>query len=179
MADGDEYRKLIEELASKSINQRVSNGQPLHAGILLETMLKRARSRVCIFSGNLDPAAYDQPGILDAVVQFMRRSGARLRILLQETQARELLMQKPLVRILDENKATAMGVTEIRCAKGPYSTPRAHHFSVMDDHAYRFEVDHAKMQAFANFNEPKVAKDLLTAFDQAFDIAVPMLLIPG
>lgn len=178
-SEAAEYRKLIEDLASKCVNQRVSNGQPLHAGVLLETMLKRARACVSIFSGNLAPAAYDQPGVVEAASQFMQRGGAKLRILLQETQSRDSLMERSLVRSLDQIKTKARGTLEIKCAKGVYSTKKAHHFAVMDDHAYRFEVDHEKMQAFANFNEPKVAKDLLAAFDQAFSMATPTLLIPG
>ncbi len=174
-----DYRQLIEELARKSMNQRVSNGQPQHAAILLETMLKRARESVRIFTGELSPEAYDAPGLVEAALQFVGKHGSRLRILLQERHTREWTMGRPLVKSVDVNKANLCGTLEVRCATGAYAGPAAHHFAVMDEQGYRFEHDHSKMRATANFNEPKVARSLITAFDLAFGIAVPLLVVPA
>jgi len=169
------YRLLIDRLARGSVNQRIPNGHPMHAAILMESMFENARNDMRIFSGQLAGETYDQPELIDAACRFLERPGARLRILLQDTLPIEELARKRLVVELAEKNSRRLGAMELRTATGVYASGAAKHFAVMDDRGFRFEVDHPGTQAIANFNEQDAARDLSAAFDAAFRMAKPVI----
>jgi hypothetical protein len=166
--DAAEYRKIIQFLASGSVNQRIQNGKPVHAAILLEAMFSKARSEMRIFTGELSPQTYDYPELITAAKQFLKRQGGRLRILIQRASELEAIKDRPLVSaLLSEGPRSNF---QLSFARGAYSADNAKHFAVMDDVGYRFETDHKNTRATANFNEPRFAADLISAFDRAFSI---------
>lgn len=168
-----EYKKLIGRLAEKRVNQRVPNGLPEHAAVLLETMFSYAVAEMRIFSGDLHEIVFGKPPVLEAVSVFTSRPYSKLQILLQRPKDESWMGSHPLIvrmrEIAQSNRVH--GTFEIRNAAGSYASPKAHHFSVMDNDGYRFELDHDNTKAVANFNEPKVARNLINAFDEAFKIA--------
>jgi hypothetical protein len=166
-ADALEYRQLIERLARGGVNQRITNGWPEHASILLESMFKHARSNVRIYSGSLRQDTYDQDELVGEAKRFLAKGG-RLSILLQKVTA-DLADHK----FVQAARSAAPGTLQIKAASGVYATDKAKHFAVMDDCGYRFEIDHAATKAVANFNEPAVACELISAFDRAFALAAP------
>lgn len=178
----DEYRQIIEKFAREHIPQRVPNGLPQHAAILLETMFKYAGAEMRIFSGELHEGVFGQPSMIDAVVGFIEKRYSSLRILLEKEKDDDWVRNHPLVKAISQ-VGEAHGHAEIRCASGLYAGGKANHFAVMDNDGYRFERDHASCRAIANFNEPDVAKSLIQAFDVAFDLAglqsKPIFLMPA
>lgn len=177
--DTTEYRKIIQHLAAEKINRRIPNGKPAHAAILLEAMFTKADRDMRIFSRSLDESTYDNADLIDAAQRFLSRPATRLRILLQNRIDVSALKSHPLIKALSEMTAALTTAHEqklqIRFAEGAYSKDSAKHLAVMDDLGFRFEVDHDKTQAIANFNEPRVASELATAFDRAFMMAKPAI----
>ena len=170
------YGDLIERLAAQKLNQRISNGVPAHAAILLETMFRHAEEEIRIYTGKLDGDTYAAPALIREAKRFLRRPGTCLRVLLQERRTVEWAKEQPFIKQLLDTPP-GLGTFEVRCARGIYATDKAKHFSVMDGTGYRFEVDHAKTRAVANFNEPEVARDFSSAFDRAYEIADPDPLV--
>jgi len=165
-----EYREIIERFARERVNQRVPNGLPQHASVLMETMFRNATAEMRIYSGELHDGVFGSPAMISSVESFLSKPYASMKILLQKQKDGSWLNSHALVQAIKQLKEPH-GRAEIRCAQGVYATDSANHFAVMDNDAYRFELDHNATKAVANFNEPRVAKDLLTAFDRAFDIA--------
>lgn len=165
-----EYRSIIEQLASAHTNQRVSNGLTVHAAILLETMFKNASAEMRIFSRELNEVVYGTDSMLDAVRGFISKPYSSLKILLERELTEEALETHSLIKAL-KSVSGPHGSVEIIAASGNYSSGEVEHFAVMDNDGYRFEFDHDNTKAVANFNEPKVAKNLLKVFDQAVAFA--------
>lgn len=173
-ADALEYRQLIERLAMGGVNQRIPNGVPLHASILLEAMFRHAKADIRIFTGVLSEKTYDYQGLIVAARRFLSRPGSRLKILLQKPQSKAQLEQRQLIRVLTdvgENR----GDLDVRCAQGVYATEAAKHFAVMDEQGFRFEIDHENTRAIANFNEPDLAAELTLTFDRAFSLGAELV----
>jgi hypothetical protein len=162
ISGADEYRKIIQLLSTGMINQQIPNGKPLHAAILLEAMFKKARREMRIFSRDLAPSTYDAPELIEAAEDFLKR-GLRLKVLIQDRQSASEVERRKIVRRLKE-----IGGMDLRFAEGAYSRQDAKHMAVMDETGYRFETDHNKTIAIANFNEPAAASELASAFDRAF-----------
>ena len=161
-----EYRRLIHRLASGAIDQRIPNGKPIHAAILLEAMFEHASSDVRIFTGAMSPRTYDAPFLVEAARRYLSRPGRSLKVLIQKKV--DGLHDRPIMKAI----AGAPGLA-VRFARGTYATDAAKHIAVMDTVGYRFEAEHSTTSAIANFNEPKVASELATAFDRAFSMATP------
>jgi len=158
------YRQLIERMAKNRVSQRIPNDVPEHARVLLETLFNFAKSDVRIYTGQLWDNVYGSAGLVEAARQFIDRGG-RLRVLVQKPMNEHDAAEHPLLKRLG---TCTRGTVEVRCATGIYATDKAKHFAVSDTTGYRFEHDHSQTKAVANFNEPSVAIELATAFDQAF-----------
>lgn len=171
MNNVNEYRAIIERFAHERINQRVSNGMAVHAAVLLETMFKHAAAEMRIYTGELHQDVFGQSGIVDAAKGFLSKPYARLRILIQKKHDLAWVHGHPLLKAIND-MAAPHGDLEVRFASGVYASDQANHFAVMDNDGYRFELQHENCQAVANFNEPRVAKNLLSVFDQAFELGV-------
>lgn len=177
MTDTRVYRHLMEQLARRRMNQRVSNGISEHASILFETMFRHAKEEVRIFTGELRPSVYGTPTLISAAKDFLSRTSTRLRILIEQPADVEALREHPLLRVLSESvPRVERDQLKLRQAVGSYAQKGAKHFAVMDDCGFRFEIDHEATQAVANFNEPDVARELSVAFDSAFKMGLPLEL---
>jgi phosphatidylserine/phosphatidylglycerophosphate/cardiolipin synthase-like enzyme len=162
------YRQFIERIADSQLNQRIPNGKPAHAAILFETMFKKAKDTVRIFTGDLSREAYGTQELLQSAKSAVQR-GVTVQILLQHKKDRAWMVAQPLIETAMYNGSLPSNI-EVRCAIEPYSSSTKH-FAVMDHVGYRFEVDHDHCKAFANFNEPVAANNLARAFDGAFSAA--------
>lgn len=175
MTPRNDYRKIIQRLASDQVNERIPNGAPQHASILIETMFNHAVAEMRIFSKALTNDVYATDEIVDAAKAFFSKSYARLFILLQKKPTSEIEWIKEhklllALREIDNPKSDYRNI-QIRYAKGSYTEDDANHFAVMDNDAFRYELDHNNRTAVANFNEPETAKSFIKAFDRAFDLA--------
>jgi hypothetical protein len=164
------YKKVVGRLARGKICQQIPNEHPMHAAALIETMFDNAEKDVRIFTGKLAKATYDQPDLVAAAARFLERPGARLRILVQRQLTRADLQDRAMIAKIHESPKL-----EIRQATGSYAESDANHFAVMDEHGFRFELEHSKSEAVANFNEPRIARELIAAFDSAFAMGKPLI----
>jgi len=160
-----EYRELVEKLVRNNSATRISNGQSAHAAILIETMFKNACSEVRIYSGELNNDVYCGDGVIHSAIEFLKKAGSSLRILLQKDH--ESSSHKLLNAI--ESNDDLLGDYEVRVAVGTYATDDADHFAIMDEKGFRYEIDHDKCNAIASFNEPETAQKMATIFDFVFD----------
>jgi len=163
------YKKVVGRLAKGQICQQIPNEHPMHAAALIETMFDNAEKDVRIFTGKLAKATYDQPDLVAAAARFLERPGARLRILVQRQLTHADLQDRALLAKLNESVKL-----EIKQATGSYAESDANHFAVMDERGFRFELEHSKSEAVANFNEPRIARELIAAFDTAFSMGKPL-----
>lgn len=168
----NEYRQIIEQFARERTNARVSNGLPLHASILIETMFKSAKAEMRIFTRELDNNVFGNADILAAAEKFISRPYAKLEILLQKSQNEKWASSHPLLTKLAElSQSGPHGNVVVRNAVGSYSNEGTNHFAVMDNDGFRYELDHDGCRAIANFNESRTASKLAEFFDLAFDIS--------
>lgn len=162
------YRRVIARLAKGRVFQEIPNEHPMHAAILIEAMFDNAVQDVRIFTGKLAMQTYDQPELVQAAKRFIDRPGSRLRVLIQHPMTRGDLEPSQLFQALKGTRA------EFRTATGSYRDDDANHFAVMDDIAYRFELEHEHTRAIANFNDPENARNLVAVFDSAFSMGEPL-----
>lgn len=178
MDDILEYRTIIERFARDRIDARVPNGLPQHASILIETMFRSATAEIRIFSRELDEKVFGSSEIKNAVIKFIsNKPYANLKILLQKNHDEKWINNHFLVNAIKQIDGLH-GRVEIRNAAGSYAKDDTNHFAVMDNDGFRFELDHDNCKAVANFNEPKTAKKLITAFDEAFKISRENFITP-
>jgi hypothetical protein len=170
------YRKTIQALASGDVNQRIPNGEPAHAAVLLEAMFRKAKADVRIFSRALATNTFGNVELIDAADRFLARRGTRLRVLLEKPMDPVAMDRHPFISSVRDVAAKTTGLCgafELRFARGTYATETAKHMAIMDDVGFRLETNHENTQAVANFNEPGVALELAAAFDRAFSMGVP------
>lgn len=173
MEQAADYKKIITRLAEEHIDARIPNGLPQHASILIEAMFLNASEEIRVFTKNLSDDVFGVPDVVSAVKKFLSKPCAKLKILLQQPSDLNNLSTHPLLDAFFNirDKEMLHGTVEIRNATGSYTKDEANHFTVMDNDSFRFETDHHNCKAVANFNEPKIAKKLITAFDSAFSMA--------
>lgn len=166
------YRQFIEVLARDNVNQRIPNGHPVHASVLVEAMFEKAEREMRIFTGSLAAETYDEPLLVDAACRFLTKPRSRLRILLQQPMQKTDVLSRKMVSEILAMRARRVGTFDVRVADPAYA--HDDHYAVMDDGGFRFEVDHTETTAVANFNEPSVARELASGFDVAFGLGVPV-----
>lgn len=176
----DEYKRMIKLFADGKIAIRIPNGRPEHASILMQAMFENATSTVRIFTRDLNEKIYGSAEMLKAVRSFIDRPNSCLKILFQNNQSLSLVEQHPLLKeITNITSSGQHGTIEIKNAVGSYANNAANHFAVMDNDAFRYETNHDGCKAVANFYEPKIAKNLIQAFDSAFSMAKESLFVMG
>ena len=166
-----EYREIIEELAQQRTNQRIPNGMPQHAAVLIETMFRNSIAEMRIFSMECSPNIFGRPEVIEAACDFLSKPYSKLRIIVQKKQEPQWALEHPLLKTFKELEELH-GEVKVVNATGAYADADASHFAVMDNDGFRYEFDHDNCKAVANFNEPVIAKRLLSSFDSAFGIAI-------
>ncbi|MBF0320997.1 MAG: hypothetical protein HQL01_14455 [Nitrospirae bacterium] len=153
----DEYYATIEECAKKKKSLEISNGSPEHAARLMETFFKYGRKRVFIFTGKLEHV-YDADDMIDEALTFLNKPDCSLTIAFADkgvldTDIKNHAFIKGIIS--DSNAAKKFKLYDAREWFSEIS-----HFALMDNSAYRYEIDHDKSQAIANFNDVKTVQRL-------------------
>ena len=138
----DEYRAAAENRAKNKIAQRIRNDSMAHAKVLIETMIgfmPTAGDSVGIYSGRLPKEAYEKS---------LRETNAKqVTILVDDSRDLEWLNDLP------PPQKGRIKVFQI-------AKPRPNHFLFVSSGAFRFEIDHKRSAAEANFNEQNVVSAL-------------------
>lgn len=149
-----DYRDLMERLASRLTDVRFLNGFPEHVPVFLETVFQHSRWTVRIFAKGFE--VLEDPRVQHELTQYIYRPGRSLKLLLQNP----IGVPNHLTQLIPH--------VEVRQAVGTYAQDHAKLFMVMDDCGFRFE--HEPDQVVANFNERKTCRQLIEAFDKAFEM---------
>ena len=162
-----DYYANIDKCAVEAIDRFIKNGQPEHATYLMTKMVNLASDHIRLFSGSLvrdvcDKHVYADEGLIESIKLFLNRS---------EKATLEIAVQKevdggsehPIIKSVQEmrDNGTLKGVFDIRKVDADDDT---NHFMVMDDNAYRLELDHDPCNAIANFNDKKTSKQITSFF---------------
>lgn len=183
-SDELDYFEFIDNCALLGENQDISNGKPSHGLYLIKTMFNLASKKVRLFSGSLKKTSelemdssgngielYENESIIRSACDFLSRKGTELDIIIQNgvDGGKD---NHPLIKAINELKSNGKlrGECSIRelseDGRGILKNAEfEHHFVVMDESAYRLEIDTEQAKARANFGDGVFAKKLADIFD--------------
>lgn len=177
------YFELIDRLAKKPKDLLVSNGLPEHAAYLIFTLLENAKKNIALYTSTLAKAIggvriFSDTNIINAAVNFLETPNTTLQILVSDQlELAEGLEPKdhPFVNAIvsDKNVHGSFGISRISDDSMKFQYP----FLVVDESAFRVELEPSEARAVANFNEPKFATRLNKLFQHLAQSATPLL--PG
>jgi hypothetical protein len=158
-----EYFKLIDNCAATHENFTIPNSEPEHAIYLLKTLFKNAQSAIRIFTGSLFEHVYGDTGLGEEARNFLRKDeNNSIRIAYQESL--DMDNSAFIQSILNDDQGKG-SITIWNASESEKYKAVNNHFAVMDDKAFRFEIDHTSTKAIANFGDPVNAKRLVAIFD--------------
>lgn len=162
------YTEYIEHLASNSINEEFFNSSELHAQIVLTSMVRHARTKIRILSGNMCSEISNNPTYLNEVKSFLAERSGSIDILFCDSQDhfKTTEIYKLLSNFIPEQVRIKTTKTRLVIGEKPI------HFSVADDTAFRLETDIEKRMARGNFNDTVNGKMLSERFDSLFATAI-------
>ncbi len=164
----ENYYKNIDECALNRINFPISNGEARHAAYLLRTFFKFAKERVCIYTGSLFPGVYENEELIKNAIMFLKNnSNAILRIAYQDNVSSEKIIKRKIIQeIIKNDLSPRLLLLNASSAGFKHKNLYPNHFALMDGEAYRYELDHVKRSAEANFGDPDIAMDLSIIFNK-------------
>jgi hypothetical protein len=171
-----QYQLTVTEAARTKSNMIISNRDASHAAVLFTVMFDHAEHHVRIFSGALSKKFYEQQGIIDAALRFLRKGG-RLDVLV-ENSVEGGPAGNAFVSALTDMNAT---IVELRLDSLPNHEKVFEdfcHFLAMDESGYRVELAKDTYEARASFNDPVITKNLIRLFESLRKI-VPTPLLEG
>lgn len=176
------YFEYVDAVIARGKNERFSNGKPWHAAYLIYKFLRAAQRHVRLFSGTLVRSTtagvriYEDPNIVEAAGDFLKRPGSSLRIALEKhiDAPGGNPDEHPLVAGVLRLKAQGRlrGSLEIRCVNNQTVNSLRqrgvlHHMMLMDECGWRLETDPnpADVKAIVNAGNSEEAAILGHAFD--------------
>jgi hypothetical protein len=157
-----DYYKLVENCASKKLDVEIANGQIDHAQILLEAMLRHGKKSIKIFTGALREELYSDFKFKVSVKIYFLISIGTLTFLIQNI---DNLKEHELYKLARELDPKAKRITFHILNNSSDAGDETNHFAVMDNLAYRLEIDDERVEAKANFNDEKQNQELTKKFD--------------
>lgn len=176
-----EYFGIIDKACADKRNAILSNGKPAHAAYIIVKFFENATQRIRLFSGHLTRqlegvSIYESPHIINAASVFLNRPGTSLSILLEkdiDVPLGKTVKDHPFIRGIE-----AAGVSDgqviikkvhLNFLKILRDNNYAYNWMVMDEQAFRLEMDPDKVEAYVNFGDPPFAKGLGHTFDALFE----------
>jgi hypothetical protein len=169
--DINEYFELIDKFAKNFEELTIPNSEPIHAAYLIKTFFKNAQSTIRIFTGSLFEGVYGDKNLQEEARNFLRKDeNNSIRIAYQESL--DINNSTLIQTILNDDQKK--GSLKIWNASEKYPDFK-NHFAVMDDKAFRFEIDHVTTKAIANFGDFANAKKLVGIFDKISENSASIL----
>ena len=167
-----EYRNIIDRCADTGENFVINNGNATHAAYLLTKFFAKAKDQVRIFTGELFAEVFDNQLLIDAAVEFLSSdTHHKIVVAFQEKEGKEGKEGRVLKRNFVKELVTRpenVGKLEIYSISLDLDG-QVNHFAVMDSIAFRYELDHDKKSAVANFGDQKNSNKLKQFFDKLID----------
>ena len=169
--DREEYYRTIDKCAESGKDFVIHNGNAEHAAYLLTKFFGKAEKRVRIFTGALFGGVFDNEKLVQAACDFLSDNANRkIVVAFQDGDDKTTqVLSKKFVQELAALPDNA-GTLEIYSVsdKAPLDN-QINHFAVMDTSAFRFELDHEKKSAVANFGDSMNSTKLQVFFDKLVD----------
>jgi hypothetical protein len=169
-AAGDElkvYREAVTAAMEAASNPSaltphdvIYNRSAEHAAIIVEHLFRAAKERVMIVSSRLDTKVYGVPEVIDAATSFLNNNpSARIDVLIETDVDSEAHPWLSALRAVDKNRVSVTRLPSTLVARYKYN------FAVADGRHYRIEQDREKFDAFAQFGNREIGKELVTTFN--------------
>lgn len=164
-----EYEDRIRKARLEDSLDILSNLSSAHASIVINELVAQATEKkvpLRMLSGELFPGCYDD--LTERVTEFLEGwdSGSHepaLRVILTDWAGDPGKTHKFYQAIATHTKGENPKV------KIKTTNTNAPHFTVVDRHAYRFELDHETMEARLSFNHEELARKLVDYFDTIYE----------
>ena len=181
------YFKMIDEAMERKEDKIISNGKPAHAVYLLNKFLECAKQSVKIYTGTLaqtfdNVVAYADPQMARSAINFLSKENSELSIVIvnePDVHPGMTINEHPLLKAISEADSEIEGRVDVWRGNPEDWEDYQYHFLVMDDEAFRIEVDTEEAQAYVHFADPGFAKNLSDTFDLFRDRAEHLLSLPA
>jgi len=164
------YKDIINRCAEAGENFVINNGNAMHAAYLLTKFFAMAKKQVRIFTGELFAKVFDDPHLINAAVNFLSNDADRkIVVAFQEEEGKNSrVLERDFVKKLTTTLPENSGKLKIYSISLDLDG-QVNHFAVMDSSAFRYELDHDKKSAVANFGDQKNSNKLKQFFDKLID----------
>lgn len=166
------YREYVNKCAGNRYDDIIPNSNLNHAKILIAAFFSHAENIIRIFSSRLHSNIYEDNEVVKNAHHFLQNDKSRkIVILLQEINEanKNELADHHLMKICQEFPQQCELKTVAESDKNITS-----HFVIMDEIGLRFCPDKEGTSAFATFNQPKAATNLVQQFKLLFNRAISL-----
>ena len=171
------YFNMVDMVFEAKDEKTISNGRPAHAVYLLYKLLSGASRRVRIYTGRLKQTfdgvlAYKDPCLAAAAVHFLERPGTELLVALADNlDVPDGCEPKdhPFIEAILEAHGRING--KLRLYDASETGLFEYHFAVMDEKAFRVDVDVDRAQAYASFGDAEFAEVVARVFDRIVGVS--------
>ena len=178
------YFERVSKLLNERADIRFSNGQPAHAVYLMKLFFQTAERRMRIFSGNLARRTekgillYENPHVISASANFLCRPGNKLMIVLEkdiDVDDGQTADGHPFIAEILKRRNTGdmkgslfLGKARQEDLKFLRDKKFLHHLVIMDEQAWRIEIDPVpnRVKAQVNAGDRAGAQTLVNLFDK-------------
>ena len=166
-----EYRNFVNNLAKSHEQRMFLNSDEEHALAVFEKIFEISNSKVRIFAGNLCHHVGNEPKYIESLSDFIERNGV-VNILLNKFNEDDVKSSN-LFKRLAYYKSLGKNIIVKKTNAKPFITDdpekKEVHFTIGDECSYRIEKDTENRAAECDLNNPIIAKDTATFFDQLFN----------
>jgi hypothetical protein len=155
-----DYAELIQASIVKRDGTPIPNGTIEHATMLIEAMLRNAKSSVRILTGELNARLYGTEQIILAARQFLSDFDRKLEIVVEGKPEDKEIILNPLIVAIKSSPNL-----KIWRLKPERRDQLKSHFALMDDDSYRYEPDKEEPSAIAAFGDKTFTKQLDKIFE--------------
>lgn len=171
MGKEDEYYKIIDRCAENEENFAIQNSATEHAAYLIKTLFKHAKEVVLIFTGNLHEDVYGRDELKEEAIAFLKKGPDKKLVIAYQKGTSETILQgsflKAVTSVVDNEKTGKLEIWDACRTDGMLEN----HFAIMDNKAFRYELDGEKRNAIANFNDEKYANILKSVFERIVKVS--------
>jgi len=164
----ENYRNRVKQLADSHSKEVIPNATVAHATVLIENLFSHAKSKVCIFSGQLNKEVYGNSNVFNNAVAFLSKPTSELEILIEDPPAD--VMENDLV-LACIKRGEGAGKCTIKFVQTPQDKEINCHFIIVDGKSWRFEPDKRSAAAIACFDDDIFGKQLDDIFSSMFSRA--------
>lgn len=159
----EKYRETISKYAKTEEYLEIANGSAIHATFLLQTFFENAKEKICIYTRRLHVDVFDNYDLLSAAKGFLEKNeNTKILIAFQKADAQEEILGRSFIKELAKVEGAQQKLELWDANTWP---AKLNHFAVMDDKAFRYELNHDQKEAVANFGDKKSAKKLSELFN--------------